>query len=607
MKKKLLLLLTVLTLVVCMLVSCGECDEHVDANGDGKCDECDVAMPNPDPDPDPEPEHECVDENGDFICDDCGEEVVPPTPDRTGKTYAWEAATLKIQYNLHSSKKELDATSKRYMAGDPEASKGEKIDSAVSARNYDMYTTTKVSVVPTYIEDAAKYAGKTQGWNEYYKNAIADDLLAYVEGETADMYCGFAYDMTMSSALGYFHNLKATKIGDTDVKNYFTFLLDDYRPQFDTEGYLYEFMQDMSPIPESKMYLVASNFTLDVIRSIYVIPVSVKLLGALDVEALPEGSDTNKNGKYDIDEFYAMVRNGDWTYDMLATLSAAAFSPTSGASTPNLKDVLGFALDTCMGLNTSAFTYSIDFNWYDMKTENGTPVYTVSAESQDKLYEMSVALENLFTNKAGVIKLTNKTDAKVQMGANSNLEGIRERFSNDLILFGGVCVLGALDYDEYQNMTNGFGIAPIPLYAKTENSAYASSIHNLARVIGISSKISAERFSQCTAFLDYQSINSDEVADLYNRSLQYDTVNGEDYNVEILEYLIAHIRNNRDQYLENVMMRDGIIVDKAPAADYKFGNFFKQATGDVRKWFETAKSLKDKVLGDVVKKFNNLP
>ena len=42
--KKILLILIVLSLCL-MLFSCGECDEHVDENGDGFCDECDEKMP----------------------------------------------------------------------------------------------------------------------------------------------------------------------------------------------------------------------------------------------------------------------------------------------------------------------------------------------------------------------------------------------------------------------------------------------------------------------------------------------------------------------------------------------------------------------------------
>ena len=48
------------------------CTEHVDANNDGKCDVCGADMPkDPEPTPDPD-EHEHVDTNDDGKCDVCG-------------------------------------------------------------------------------------------------------------------------------------------------------------------------------------------------------------------------------------------------------------------------------------------------------------------------------------------------------------------------------------------------------------------------------------------------------------------------------------------------------------------------------------------------------
>ena len=54
MKKKLLAILTVLTLVVCMFASCGECDEHVDADKNYICDECEAELEKPETPVDPE-------------------------------------------------------------------------------------------------------------------------------------------------------------------------------------------------------------------------------------------------------------------------------------------------------------------------------------------------------------------------------------------------------------------------------------------------------------------------------------------------------------------------------------------------------------------------
>ena len=491
------------------------------------------------------------------------------------------------------------------MAG--EGGAGTKIDDMVADRNLAAMLETGIVMNFEYIPDNENWLGSKQGWGAYFKNAIATELSTYAEGETADMYCGFAYDLTMASALGYFHNLRATSINGTAVENYFTFLLDDYRPQFDDEGYLYDFMTSITPVPETKMYLYASNFTLDVIRSIYCIPVSVSLLNTLDVSELPAGSDVNENGKYEINEFYTMVRNMGWTYDMLANLSAAVFSSTSGEATANLNDTLGFALDTSMGLPAVGFTYSIDFDWYEMEVVDGTNVYTV-AEDSSNLEAMMLAYEQLFA-KDGVIKTSN-TNSSNELGVSTAVMGIRQQFSNDKMLFGGVVLIGALDYDEYQNMEYGFGIAPIPLYAVKENASYTSAIHNLARVVGISSKVSAIRFSQATAYLDFQAINSGDVMNQYYKSLQYDTVGGEEYNIEILDYLRDHIRNNRDQYIENMICNSSVLADTGLGGAHKFGTFFRTASitsTTIRDQYNATKELKAAALKRLVEKFEALP
>ena len=65
--KKILTFLLIFIFAV-TAVSCGECTEHTDADGDGLCDECGSAVPK-------EPCTECTDSDGDGKCDVCGDEV----------------------------------------------------------------------------------------------------------------------------------------------------------------------------------------------------------------------------------------------------------------------------------------------------------------------------------------------------------------------------------------------------------------------------------------------------------------------------------------------------------------------------------------------------
>jgi hypothetical protein len=295
-----------------------------------------------------------------------------------------------------------------------------------------------------------------------------------------------------------------------------------------------------------------------------------------------------------------------WTYDMLAALSAAAFNPTSGEADANLNDTLGFAFDTGMGLPGAGFTWCVDFEWYEkgVDAETGAPKYTVMTNT-DALVANVAAQERLF-NSRGVIQ-TNSDLCNQQISVAKAVDGIRQQFSLDKILFGGVVVLGALDHDDYQDMENGFGIAPIPLYAVNEDSQYTTAIHNLARVLGISKCISAARYEHATAFLDFQALNSDDVMNEYNKSLKYETVGGEEYNIEMLEYLRAHIRNNMDQYLDN-MAGNGTVMPGTFTSGERFGKYFGNVTSNtVAKKVGDIAETKNKIMKNLVSKFLALP
>ncbi len=580
--------------------------KHRDADDDSKCDlcggpyidACDI--------------HRDADDNG--RCEYCnkvfedGKDVeIPPTPDRTGKVYNWEEGELIMQFNLNIMGGTADAPFKRLMAGETDDST--KLDDLIKTRNADTELETGVFVTYDYVEDTKGYA-----WG-LYDDFIMEQNSTYVEGETPDMYCGFAYDLVLAATEGQFRNLyygkttQDTPENNDDTENYFTFLLDDYRPQYDDEGYFYDFMKSMTPLPESKIFLYASNYTIDVFRSIYVIPVSVALLGTIDVSDLPDGADMNENGIYDINEFYTAIRNVEWTYEMMATLSAAIFNPTSGLAEPNFNDTLGFALDTSGGLAAAGFAYSIDFAWFELDIdESGHYTYTLPQDNLN-LQNMATAYEKLF-NADGVI-FSNTAKENAEVGTSGMCNGIKKRFTEDKMLFGGVIVLGTLDYSEYQNMEYGFGIAPIPLYDNYEGATYTSAIHNTARVIGINFKASDERYTQATAFLDYQAINSDEVMTQYYKSLQYDTVGGEEYNIEILDYLRDHIKtNNRDQYIENICRSNkDVVAQTGLTAQMNLAYFFRtrpfSATG-LRSQYAASLEAKNKALAIVVEKYENL-
>ena len=462
-----------------------------------------------------------------------------PRHDRT-KTYYWtDNRTIHIEMNLDSSNGELTDLTRRYMAGI--SREGEvfstTLDQLVRGRNNAAYAATNTTVSYTFVEEG-KYT-----WN-YYHGPISKAIATPTE-DTPDVYCGLAWDLGACAAKGDFVNLKSTTRGQG--KNYFTFNEDNYNADFDDEGYFYELMCSMSPV-DDKMYLYASNYTLDAIRAIYCIPVSITLLESLDLTKIAQMDtdveyewDSDKNGDFDVDDFYDIVLTNNWTYDVLGILGGAAYENTSGAASANFGDTLGFVYDVNTGLQCAGIMFSNDLKLFERTYDTkGNPLFIVS-EYNDGFVELVSELSEVF-NYSG-----NFADNAAPAGYDSIMFATRDKFSEDKILFGGIVTIGALDYEEYQSMVGGFGIVPIPLISKGRE--YVSAIHNIARVMGIAK--CTDSFEAVSAFLDYQALNSDKTMTTYYTLLEYDTVGGDQYNIRVLGILRNSLGDNSTHYLEN--------------------------------------------------------
>ena len=511
-----------------------------------------------------------------------------PAHDRT-KTYYWEEnQSILIEMNLASSGGELSALTKRYMAG--MADEGQvlntRVDQFVYDRNVAAITMTNMTVNYVFVEDGVA------DWNKYHgkiENAVATPT-----EDTPDVYCGLAWDLGAASAKGCLTNLKSTTRGAGN--NYFTFNEDNYNAEFDDEGYFFELMTSMSPV-DDKMYLYASNYTLDVIRAIYCIPVSITLLQSLNLDGIEKAAgdfeynwDSDGDGKWTVDDFYDIVMTRNWTFDVLGLLGGAAYSNDSGEAEPNFGDTLGFVHDTYKGLPAAGVMFSNDIQFFTKTyNEEGTPVYTVNDTNEDFITLVN-EFGDVFNHPGNIAGYEPPT------GYEDMLQAIRSRFSEDKILFGGVINVGALDYTEYQGMEGGFGIVPIPLVDNTKE--YVSAIHNLARVMGIAK--TSTKFEQVSAFLDYQALNSTGVMNEYYKILQYDTAGGEQYNVAVLNILRNSLGDNSNQYLENQIHigPSGITV----TID-RWSKFLQTTTFDpesLRSKYDASKANKNTALAELV-------
>ena len=550
MKNRIIALLLAMVLLVLCLASCGD-KNKVDGPDDG---------PNNNPD---NPE---------------GEET---------SEYPWKKTNLIFQMTENSNYQELPSTCRRYLAGDVEGVEDiSTIDSWVSDRNEEALKKTNVTVSYEYLPDTPAYA-----WAQNI-NLITEEVKAKEAGRP-DIYCNFVYDMVAASLQSAFANLLSTtmykdghELAGAD-HNYFEFT----DPTFvdDGTGYMIEYMRSLT-LSKFKMYCLSSDYFTDMVRAFLVVPVNIYLLETLTATSEPglynsdrvETLDTEGNVEtnYTIEDFYQLVNDMEWNYNTLAAFSEAiTLDGEGGDDGIDLNDTIGFALGSGSGLSaagmlyTTSITiidrvydadkgdYTYSYPYMQMHTTGGTVSFERDPNgTHDELIAFCANLTDLFNTK-GVISVPAGS-------AGEDLQSIRDRFATNNVLFGGVICLGSLEYDQYKDMNGaggtGYGIVPVPLYranyvdaatGEVKVDKYLTQIHNLGRIGAIS--YTTEKFSQCTAYLNYQSTNSTDILnEYYDYKLQYDVVGTEvKGNVEMLKYIRKNVRSSFDKAFEDALGR----------------------------------------------------
>ncbi len=465
----------------------------------------------------------------------------------------WNKTELKYALTDSSNKDELSSGCRKYYSGTASGA-NETIDTLVKARNDQ--AAKAANVLPRY-----DYETATRDWGGNIDIIISKATSG--SDEAPDIYCNFVYDLTCAQLRGCFANLLDT----TSAKNNFRFNETGYEYESDNyfdaekgEGYFFQYMKSLT-LSDDKMYVLASNYCTDLVRAFLVVPLNIEMMSGITVEDSYTGEMAN------VGDFYKLVwremgeekYDGGWTYDVLAHYADKVSQSANAGSGNALSGTVGFAAGCTSGLVSSGFLYTTSVKIIEKKAENGSYTYSYP-EDNDDLDALASALFNLFgTNKNGIVTVI--TDEVKEYGS-TDLIAIRNRFSQNGILFGGIIALGSLEDTVYQNMRTtgsklGFGVLPVPLYrAADENGVkeeYLTLVHNLARVVAISK--TTKNFTQCTAYLDYLSRMSQDVLDEYYEGQLASAVAGNQgaNNVRMLTYIRNHVRDCFDKTFEDAV------------------------------------------------------
>jgi len=582
MKKRILcLLLAIFMLVgsVAVLSACGDdggktdtcANGHVNEDADGKCDKCGATI-----------KHSHIDENKDNKCDVCSRKMSGGSGGGDDTSYGpveWadeDPIKLLFQMTHHDSNEAMPSGCLRYLAGEDEDAR-DTIDDEVLARNINAELSTNVDVRYEYYENVPDY-----GWGK-----CIEIMFQNVKSNARDMpdiYCNYAYDMIGTSLKGTFANLKNTEL---DKGNYFQFLDADYDESVNNRGYMFEYMESVT-LSQNKMYVLASDYFIDLIRAFYVIPVNVQLLESVGMQVT---GDLDGSGKFDIDDFYMEVKQKKWTYDKLAAYSAAVYKNEGTTSdAEDIEDVLGFALTHTF--NGSAFIYCaeltvIEKTWDENK---GDYKYEYPTEAT-QLYTLFENVAKLVTS-TGIydVPASDKNETVAKYGQDNKL-AIRNRFCSNKILFGSFVLIGSIETAPYQTLKDhgGFGIVPCPLYHEVSMESdenYLTGIHNTARPGGIARN--TKNFSACTAFLDYQSTHSTHILnEYYDYKLQYGATDGRTGTVEMLQYIRYNVRSAFEKSFEDAIgvyfsVQGDLWANMLETSNFELGAKLRTEYGSIR-------------------------
>lgn len=458
----------------------------------------------------------------------------------------WENITyspknLIFQMTNCTNKQELPSGCERYLAG--ESNDEEQIDDKVRTRNSNAYKLTKVSVQYLYYEDNPDEYGYSLA-----RNAISNTIKESSSENCPDMFCNWMTDMLLCSLKGEFANVMTQN--KEYGTNYFNINLsmDAAQNQY---GYMSDLMRSLT-LNKGQIYVIASDYFIDLIRAFFVVPVNVNLFNQAATKVDPALTDYTKDGKKNIDDFFYEVEEGKWTYDRLINYTTAIYSPAAkGGET--YEATLGFALGS-NGLPAAGLIYTSSVevikNTYNSTTKKWTYTYPdTNAELAALMTKISTMMD-----VNGILCMTAEDAGYLGLSGNDKtaLLGVRQKFITDTLLFGGIILVGSLEFDEYQGMkkNGGFGVVPVPVYKAGDD--YLTQIHVVGRAGGVTKNTT--KFSACSAFLQYQTKNSTDILDHYYKyNLSYGAASGVSGNVKMLTRIRNNVRTSFDKLFEDAI------------------------------------------------------
>ena len=316
-----------------------------------------------------------------------------------------------------------------------------------------------------------------------------DKVVKGKEAGAPDLFVNMLYDLNLELLNGAFQDIRS-------IKNSFF--------DFSSEGWLTAWMENLS-FTGDRAYILGSDYFIDAFRAMAVLPFNVSMMdeNAADLARPLLGEDLQA-GEQLSTRFFDLVEEGKWTWSVLAKLTAAIWKDIDGNGEDSIGDRLGIIADEYGGINSGSFIYSCGEHLTETyRIEDETSAY--NGKQWIKYADTSAGLDRIFDEVKAVFEgpgsLSTRTTYDGATPQNPGVAYHHIKFGQGEILFAGVCLLGALEDEAFQNMTDLYSVVPCP---KTDvDKAYNSIIHNVADVGAINVNAGPRKTRALTAYLQF--------------------------------------------------------------------------------------------------------
>ena len=329
---------------------------------------------------------------------------------------------------------------------------------------------------------------------------------------------------------------------------------------FDSAGWLKTWMENLS-FTGDRAYILGSDYFLDVFRAIPVLPFNMDMMDENAVRLasaiLPEG-ETLGQGEELTPHFFDLVEEGNWTWDVLGRICQAIWVDTDGSGDDSIYDQLGIIADEFGdgGQCSGSFIYSCG--------ETLTEVYKIEDESSEyngkqwiKYADTSEAagLNTIFEAVKSVFEGPGSYSTSANFSGNTpENPGIayhQIKFAAGEVLFAGVQLLGALETDVFQLMTDLYSVVPCPKTA-VENS-YNTIIYSTGDAGAINVNVKPAKAKALTAYLQYCTENSPAIREQFLQIVMKYKVTTYDQGTDrMLDLIYDAIRYVRDKTVDDL-------------------------------------------------------